>query len=106
MRRRQSLESNQESSAKYAEFIQKYGHSTNHPSDGSKSALHNYTTEELFRMRDELEKTQKEGSQVYATRLRKRSPKAYTSNTEFLSPVIKQKDRYREFFRTSRPKLL
>lgn len=53
-------------------------------------------------MRDELERNQKEGSQVYATRLRKRSPKAYKSNTEFLSPVIKQRDRYREFFRTSR----
>lgn len=57
-------------------------------------------------MRDELEKTQKEGSQVYATRLRKRSPKPYKSNTEFLSPVIKQKDRYREFFRTSKTSLL
>lgn len=43
---------------------------------------------------------------VYANRLRKRSPVKYRSNTEFLSPVIKQKDRYREFFRSSRYLLL
>jgi hypothetical protein len=78
-----------------------------HDSDGTqKASLHNYTTEELFRLRDEQEKNQKEQSVYYSSRLRKRSPKPYKSNTEFLSPVIKQRDRYREYFKTSRQLLL
>lgn len=64
-------------------------------------ALQNFTTEELFRLRDEQEKTHREHSVFYQSRLRKRSPKKYHSGTEFLSPVIKQRDRYKEFFKTS-----
>jgi hypothetical protein len=82
-------------------MIQKLGNASDHHEGVSRSMIHNYTTEELFRMRDEQEKNLKEISQVYSTRLRKRSPKTYRSNTEFLSPVIKQRDRYKEFFRTS-----
>lgn len=83
-------------------LTQKFGSSTTHGGEGvQNSAIYNYTTEELFRMRDEQEKNQKEQSEVYAVRLRKRSPKTYKSNTEFLSPVIKQRDRYHDFFRTS-----
>jgi hypothetical protein len=76
--------------------------SPHHEEGFSGSMIHNYTTEELFRMRDEQEKNLREKSQVYSTRLRKRSPKTYHSNTEFLSPVIKQQDRYRNFFRASK----
>lgn len=84
-------------------MTKKFGSSTGHHEEGiTNSNLYNYTTEELFRMRDEQEKNLKEMSQVYSTRLRKRSPVNYHSKTEFLSPVIKQKDRYRDFFRTSR----
>lgn len=84
-------------------MTKKFGSSTAHHEEGiSNLNIHNYTTEELFRMRDEQEKNLKEMSQVYSTRLRKRSPVNYRSNTEFLSPVIKQKDRYKDFFRTSR----
>lgn len=87
-------------------MTQKFGsssghHDHDHDGDG-KAALQNFTTEELFRLRDEQEKSQREKSVYYASRLRKRSPKQYRSNTEFLSPVIKQKDRYREYFKTSR----
>jgi hypothetical protein len=56
------------------------------------------TTEELFKLRDEHERSLKEKSAQYSTKLRKRSPKAYKSSTEFLSPVIKRQSR-REFFR-------
>ena len=85
-------------------MTQKFGSSSgHHDHDGDgKAALQNFTTEELFRLRDEQEKNQRERSVYYASRLRKRSPKQYRSNTEFLSPVIKQKDRYREYFKTSR----
>lgn len=82
---------------------QKFGSSSLHrEGDDSKATLQNYTTEELFRIRDEQEKNNREQSVYYASRLRKRSPKQYHSETEFLSPVIKQRDRYREFFKTSR----
>jgi actin-related protein len=83
---------------------QKFGSSSGHrDGDGlAQPALQNYTTEELFRLRDEQEKHDREKSVYYASRLRKRSPKKYQSGTEFLSPVIKQKDRYREFFKTSK----
>lgn len=57
------------------------------------------TTEELFRLRDEQEKLSKARSSVYATKLRKRSPKPYKDPTEFLSPVIKERDRKRQYFR-------
>lgn len=81
---------------------QKFGSSSGHREmDEGRAALQNYTTEELFRLRDQQEKSHREQSVFYASRLRKRSPKKYQSNTEFLSPVIKQRDRYREFFKTS-----
>lgn len=83
-------------------MIQKYGSSTTHYSETmTKSAMQHLTTEDLFRLRDEQEKSIKEKCVQYSNRLRKRSPKKYTSATEFLSPVIKQKDRYRDFFRSS-----
>lgn len=70
--------------------------------DGS-AAVKNLTTEELFKLRDEHERSLKEKSVQYSTKLRKRSPKAYRSSTEFLSPVLKRPSR-REFFRQrSRP---
>jgi hypothetical protein len=59
------------------------------------------TTEELFRLKYEHEQKLKEISAGYSSKLRKRAPqpKDHVDNTEFLSPVIKQRDRNREFFR-------
>lgn len=59
------------------------------------------TTEEMFRLKYEHEQRLKEISSDYSTKLRKRAPqsKEQVDSTEFLSPVIKQRDRNREFFR-------
>lgn len=59
------------------------------------------TTEEMFRLKYEHEQRLKEISAGYSSKLRKRAPqpKEHVDSTEFLSPVIKQRDRNREFFR-------
>lgn len=63
--------------------------------------MHAMTTEEMFRLKYEHEQRLKEISADYSSRLRKRTPQAkeHVDSTEFLSPVIKQRDRNREFFR-------
>lgn len=57
------------------------------------------TTDELFKLRDEQEKASKAKTKEYSDRLRKRSPKEYKDPTEFLSPVHKPSDSYKQYFR-------
>ena len=69
-----------------------------HEADDGSLAVKNLSTDELFKLRDDHERSLKEKSVQYSSKLRKRSPKAYRSSTEFLSPVLKRPSR-REFFR-------
>ncbi len=68
-------------------------------SEATARAMQTMTTEELFKLRDEQEKSSKARSLAYASKLRKRSPKPYKDPTEFLSPVHKERDRKRQYYR-------
>lgn len=59
------------------------------------------TTEEMFRLKYEHEQRLKEISADYSGKLRKRAPQSreHVDPTEFLSPVIKERDRARNYFR-------
>ena len=63
--------------------------------------LQTMTTEQLFKLRDDQVREMKEKNQEYKVKLRKREPKVYVDPTEFLSPVIKKKERYQAYFRES-----
>lgn len=63
--------------------------------------MHKYTTEELFKLRKEMEETAKSKSSEYCVMLRKRSPREFKDPTEFLAPVIDRAQNKREFFRQS-----
>lgn len=64
--------------------------------------LQTMTTEQLFKLRDDQVREMKEKNQEYKVKLRKREPKVYVDPTEFLSPVIKKKERYQAYFRESK----
>jgi len=68
---------------------------------GQESDVQKYSTEELFKMRKEMEESAKAKSSEYCVMLRKRSPKEFKDPTEFLAPVIDRAQNKREFFRQS-----
>ena len=64
--------------------------------------IQQFSTDELFKMRDEKEKAEKELSEAYCGKLRKRSPVKISDKTRFLDPEADEGEKRREFFRQSR----
>lgn len=66
---------------------------------GHESDVQKYSTEELFKLRKEMEESARAKSSEYCVMLRKRSPKEFKDPTEFLAPVIDRAQNRRDFFR-------